>query len=65
MQVLLDTISNIQSVKRSMVSGHVFAAFRVPEDKTSCIVLNIQRDGESKFGGRQKEESYSGQDLQR
>ena len=30
--------------------------FRNPEDKTSCIVLNLFEDGESEIGGSQRGE---------
>ena len=34
-----------------------------PEDKTSCIVLNLFEDGESEIGGSQRGESYRSQDV--
>ena len=37
--------------------------FRNPEDKTSCIVLNLFEDEESEIGGSQRGESYSSQGV--
>ena len=48
-------------MKRSKAKGNVLT-FRNPEDKTSCIVLNLLKTKNQRSGAA-REESYSSRDV--